>query len=212
MPAEFIVKVCGITSVEDARTAVDAGANAIGLNFHPPSPRYISPARAREIASALPRHILRVGVFVSYPVDEMPALAASVPLDVLQLHGLSTTVPESASYRIWRAVHIRNGAIPETPEHADAYLPDAYLIDSESPGSGRAFDWSRLRSPWTRPIVVAGGLDAGNVGEAIAALQPWGVDACSRLESAPGKKDPERVRAFVKAAHAAALQQKLVTL
>ena len=210
MSADFIVKVCGVTSVEDARTAVDAGANAIGLNFHPPSPRYITPSHAKEIATALPRHILRVGIFVCHSAEEMTAIAALVPLDVLQLYN-STVVPHAAPYQIWRAVQIRNGAIPEDPGHADGYLPDAYLVDSESPGSGRAFDWTRLPSAWARPIIVAGGLDSSNVGEAIAALQPWGVDACSRLESAPGKKDPERVRAFVTAAHAA-LQQKSVTL
>jgi phosphoribosylanthranilate isomerase len=202
---DFIVKVCGVTSVADAQFAVDAGANALGFNFYPRSPRYLTPAQASRIANAISGTFLRVGVFVNAPIAELLLTAAAVPLDVLQLHGTEAAIPDARLYRIWRA-------LPGESAHP---LPDerieAYLLDSTSPGTGVGFDWDLARD-FPYPMIVAGGLDSQNVSQAIRTLQPWGVDACSRLESTPGRKDPVRVKAFVKTARTAALRQNLVSL
>ena len=184
----FIIKICGITCEEDARVAVDAGANALGFNFYPKSPRYIAPERAAEIIERVPGDYLKVGVWV----DGGGALPDKVKLDVLQLYG---GIDRPGDYRIWRAV-AAGAALP--PEGTF----EAVLIDSSTPqygGSGKSFDWTMARGLPHR-ILIAGGLDASNVAEAVGIAQPWGVDACSRLESAPGKKDRARVREFVRAA------------
>lgn len=186
----FIIKICGITNEEDARVAVEAGANALGFNFYPGSPRYIPPEQAREIIETVSGASLKVGVFVN-STDE---IAAEVPLDVLQLHGSCAGYP---SRRTWRA--IRPGDCPQD-SGAEAYLMDTG--GEQFGGSGKTFDWNVAAGMPFR-VIIAGGLDHTNVGEAIRIAQPWGVDACSRLESSPGKKDPRRVRDFVKAALAA---------
>jgi phosphoribosylanthranilate isomerase len=197
--SSFVIKICGITSPRDAQIAVEAGANAIGLNFYPKSPRYISVEHAREIAASLPAHVLKVGVFATAPGeagflagnDRFPAGV----LDVLQLHGSAVPVP---GYRLWRACSAHHLPIPDP-----AF--EAYLLDSPSPrfgGSGQTFDWC-LAAGFPHRMLIAGGLDGSNVAAAIQAASPWGVDACSRLESSPGKKDPARVRDFVQAALAA---------
>lgn len=202
----FIVKVCGITSAEDARVAIEAGANALGFNFYPKSPRYVTPTRARAIAEEVPGNYLRVGVFVNTLELELLAIADQAMLDVLQLHGTTCVIPSNSRYRIWRAV---------PGETAVTGLDDcieAYLLDSATPefgGSGKAFRWE-LASGFRRRVIVAGGLDAGNVAAAIEALHPWGVDACSRLESRPGQKDRGRVQSFVHAAIQAS-QAKMVS-
>jgi phosphoribosylanthranilate isomerase len=192
----FVIKVCGITEEEDGRAALAAGANALGFNFYAKSPRYIPARRAREIARALGGSYLRVGVFVNSPLDELLAIAALVPLDVLQLHGDSCEIPGGTQYRVWRSVR-GDGPVPESDSRVEAYL-----LDTQTPefgGSGRTFDWSQAREFPYRAI-VAGGLSAANVGDAIASLRPWGVDACSCIESRPGRKDEVRMRAFLRAA------------
>ncbi|MBV9085639.1 MAG: phosphoribosylanthranilate isomerase [Acidobacteriaceae bacterium] len=192
---EFIVKVCGITREEDACIAVNAGANALGFNFYKKSPRYITPGRARQIAEAVPAKYLKVGVFVNESQEELLAAAGEAGLDVLQLYGENCAVPDS-EYRVWRSIP---GASP-TPAR-DRRI-EAYLLDAATPdygGSGKAFDWS-LAARFPYPAIIAGGLDSTNVAEAIAAAVPRGVDACSRLEFAPGKKDAQRLRAFLAAA------------
>lgn len=199
----FIVKVCGITNADDAHVAIDAGANALGFNFYPKSPRYLTPARARQIAAALPRAFLRVGIFVNPTKNEVAQIAAEVPLDVLQLYGRCAHTFET--YRVWRATG--PGYDPTEP------IPEAFFLDTPTEhfgGSGRTFDWSLAAASPVRAI-IAGGLDASNVAEAIRIARPWGVDACSRLESTPGKKDPQRTRDFVLAALAASqtLMQEL---
>jgi phosphoribosylanthranilate isomerase len=204
--SSFVIKICGITSLEDARVAVEAGANAIGLNFYPKSPRYISVERAAEIAAFLPSSILKVGIFVVPPVAAGAndlVVCDQVPLDVVQLHGADLPLSALKQFRVWRACSISN---PPAPDPAvEAYLVDSHLVDSPSPhfgGSGQTFDWSSAAS-FPRRILIAGGLDGTNVAAAIEAASPWGVDACSRLESSPGRKDPARVRDFVQAALAA---------
>ncbi len=198
----FLVKICGITNEEDARFAIQAGANALGFNFYPRSPRYVTPARARQIAESVSASFLRVGVFVNAGVQELRSTAALVPLDVLQLHGEACALPPPEIGRVWRAIN------PAQTPDADAAI-EAYLLDPAGAsygGSGHIFDWT-LAANFPGRAIIAGGLDGANVAKAIEAAMPWGVDACSRLESSPGKKDPALVRAFVHAARAA--NQKL---
>jgi phosphoribosylanthranilate isomerase len=200
--SSFVIKICGITSPRDAQIAVEAGANAIGLNFYPKSPRYISIERAREIVASLPSGILKVGIFVGGAASQaaVPRLiealvARGVRLDVIQIHGSDIALP---GYRLWRACSAHH--LPQ-PDPA----VEAYLLDTPSPrfgGSGQTFDW-RLAAGFPHRMLIAGGLDGSNVAAAIQAASPWGVDACSRLESSTGKKDPARVRDFVQAALAA---------
>jgi phosphoribosylanthranilate isomerase len=192
----FVVKVCGITCEEDARGAVAAGANALGFNFYSESPRYIPPERAREIVAAVSGGYLKVGVFVNASEAELLSIGAAVPLDVLQLHGERIEVPDSSQFRIWRSIP-GDSASPKYNERVEAYLLDA--VTPRYGGSGRQFDW-RLAANFNHRAIVAGGLDASNVAEAIAIVRPWGVDACSRIEASPGKKDLRHLRDFVAAA------------
>jgi phosphoribosylanthranilate isomerase len=199
----MIVKICGITNPEDARIAVEAGANALGFNFYPKSPRYLSLEAARLIVQAVPGDYLKVGVFVNAKKEELQRAFESVPLDVVQLHG---TVCQTA-LPTWRAIAVGQG----TP--APNSNTEAYLLDTPSQnfgGSGQTFDWSLAAAfPYPKKI-VAGGLDGSNVADAIRVSRPWGVDACSRLEWKPGLKDPQRVRDFISAAFAAASQEVLL--
>jgi phosphoribosylanthranilate isomerase len=191
-----IVKICGITNRDDAELSVDAGAAAIGFNFYRQSPRYISPAAAAIIGENLP--ITKVGVFVNEPAASVARIALEANLDVAQLHGTS----QALGIRIWRAW--RAG---QDPSAEDLWAAEAMFIDTPSNtlygGTGETFDWSVARG-LPHKIVVAGGLHATNVATAIQQAEPWGVDACSRLERIPGLKDHQAVREFVKAALAAA--------
>ncbi|MBV9761362.1 MAG: phosphoribosylanthranilate isomerase [Acidobacteriaceae bacterium] len=192
----FIVKICGITNETDARIALDAGANALGFNFYKNSPRYIAPRRAREIAQAVSGDYLKVGIFVKASEAELLRVMNEAPLDVAQLHGDSVALPSAQGVRVWRALP---AAAPAPPAYPGI---EAYLLDSPSllyGGSGDTFDW-RLAAAFPHRAIIAGGLDASNVAEAIRVASPWGVDACSRLEASPGKKDLQRVRDFVRAA------------
>ena len=179
----LIVKICGITNVEDALDAVEAGANAIGFNFYPKSPRAITLRAAHRIARLLPDGVLKVGVFVEPLADELQLAIDQVPLDVIQLHGRH--VP-SMAHRTWRALPTPRQPIPPNLSIAEAILLDAHTPDHG--GSGNTFDW-RIASRFWQPIILAGGLDASNVAEAIETARPWGVDACSRLESCARQKE-----------------------
>lgn len=192
----FIVKVCGITNEEDASVAIEAGANALGFNFYPNSSRFLSVDRARQIVAAVPGSYLKVGVFVNASASDLLSIAAAVPLDVLQLHGCDCAAPKSDHLQLWRSLSGRF----EVPSDDEGI--EAYLLDSQTPehgGSGKTFPWIRAAAfPYS--CIVAGGLFADNVAEAIETVRPWGVDACSRIESQPGKKDATLVREFVRAA------------
>jgi phosphoribosylanthranilate isomerase len=204
----FIIKVCGITNLEDARAAVEAGANALGFNFYTKSPRYIPPARARQIASMLPASILKTGVFVNPSPEGLVNIAAEVNLDVLQLHGNSPVPELPTRYRVWKAMLATESA-PSRNERIEAYL-----IDAPTPnygGSGKIFDWT-LATGFPYRAIIAGGLDGSNVAEAIRTALPQGVDACSRLEASPGRKDAQRVCDFVHAALAASRLIQELTL
>ena len=193
-----MVKVCGITTEEDALFSVEAGATAIGFNFYSKSPRYITTDKAKLIIEHLPVSAMRVGVFVNESPANIAAIAAEVRLDVVQLHGDTINYSDAAleTLRIWLALK------PGTP--MDDPQAEAYLIDTPSEtlhgGTGQTFDWALASGHEDKLIVIAGGLDASNVRAAIEAAQPWGVDACSRLESSPGRKDPQKVRDFIQAA------------
>jgi phosphoribosylanthranilate isomerase len=204
----FVIKICGITNEEDAQVAIEAGANALGFNFYSGSPRYITPDRAHQIVAAVKRPFLRVGVFVNATEAQLATAAKNVPLDVLQLHGDACPAQLSSSYRMWRSISASDAARSEYAR-AKAGSAEAYVLDTPSPnfgGSGQSFDWS-LAATFAYRKIIAGGLNATNVADAIRTTKPWGVDACSRLESSPGKKDSLRVRDFVNAALAARPQE-----
>jgi phosphoribosylanthranilate isomerase len=201
------VKVCGITSLDDAVACVEAGADALGFNFYPRSPRYINPQDARRIIERLPSSVLTVGVFVNEGGPEaVVRIAKEAGVRAVQLHG--DEPPEycralEALYVI-KALRVSEGFVPES---ALEYETEAVLLDafdrSERGGTGRTFDWEIARR--VRELVpklyLAGGLSAENVKEAVEQVHPYAVDACSLLESAPGRKDLERVRNFISAAH-----------
>ncbi|MBK5292691.1 MAG: phosphoribosylanthranilate isomerase [Acidobacteriia bacterium] len=197
----MIVKICGLTNAEDTRSAVDAGASALGFNFWPGSPRYIAPAAAEALLELVPAGVWKVGVFVNEPPDKVRQLAARLGLDVVQIHG-DQAAPEGL--RTWKAISVKQGFHVEQLRETAV---EAFLLDApagpQHGGTGRTFDWSLLQAKppaASCKIVLAGGLDASNVGDAIQAVRPWGVDACSRLESGPGKKDHRKVMEFVRAA------------
>ncbi len=189
----MMVKICGITNREDAIAAVEAGASAVGFNFYPKSPRCISPQQAAEIGMGL--GILKVGVFVDEAPARVEEIARIARLDVAQLHG-SETPASMPNLPVWKAFR---ASIEWTPELFESYNAEAFLLDGVAPGSGQAFAWDRVPTLRHR-IILAGGLDDSNVGDAIRTLSLWGVDACSRLEKAPGIKDHQKVMRFVKAA------------
>lgn len=190
-----IIKICGITRVEDALGAARDGATAIGLNFYPGSPRYIDFGMAAMIRAVLPASVLKVGIFVDEDSERIRAMVKAVGLDVVQLHGseFPFDCETLAPLRVWKAFRVEAGFDPHV---LTQYSCEAFVLDGE--GSGRTFPWAiaRAAAQFGR-IVVAGGLDAGNVGEAIREAQPWGVDASSRLERSLGVKDAGKVREFL---------------
>jgi phosphoribosylanthranilate isomerase len=183
-----MVKICGITRRQDAETAVAAGASAIGFVLYSKSPRYVSPETAAELGRGL--DIWKVGVFVDEAPASVEAVMRAAHLDVAQIYG--GDLPDVP--RVWRA--LRPGWRSRQGELAEAILFDG-------PANGIPFDWKQARGTGAK-VIVAGGLNASNVAEAIRVAQPWGVDASSGLESAPGIKDPEKVLRFVQAAKEAA--------
>ncbi len=203
------VKICGITNLEDALAAVEAGADALGFNFYRRSPRYIAPEDARRIIAELPATMMSVGVFVNESEPEQVArIMDAARLTAAQLHGDES--PEYCSalrgrYLI-KALRADVDFEPQVVKdyETDAILLDAYAKDARG-GTGRVVDWDVARR--VRELVpqlfLAGGLSPENIAEAIAAVEPYAVDACSHLESAPGKKDNERVRAFIAASRRA---------
>ncbi len=200
----MLVKVCGITTVEDARVALDAGADAIGLNFVAGTPRALEIGRAAEISRACRGRAVRVGVFRDASAEEIARVVESVVLDVVQLHGEET--PEQVAKLPFPVIKVLR-AEGDLAERARAYPHVDLLIDHASGGgSGQSwpFELARDLVGRGRRVWIAGGLGPDNVAEAVRAAHPHGVDASSALERAPGQKDAERVRAFVRAARGAA--------
>ncbi len=197
----MMVKVCGITCTDDALASVDAGASAIGFNFYPQSPRYVTVKTAAEIAAVLPSHVWKTGIFVNEPAGTIERVARQVGLDVVQLYGDCTV----SGFRIWRARPVDAAFRAESIEDEAAEAVLLETVGGSLPGgTGRTFDWTLARG-LRKKIILAGGLDGSNVREAIRTARPWGVDASSRMEYAPGRKDHERIRQFVKAALAETL-------
>lgn len=200
----MFVKICGVTSEEDALLAVAMGADAVGFNFVPSSPRFLAATRAADIAKRLPPEILTVGIFRDEAPERVVELTHQSGLRAAQLHG-----HESAEDTRWirQRVALVIKAFPGGDPYlakAGAFGADIVLIDSASPGSGRVFDWSLAEgAPSGLRILLAGGLTLNNVAEAIERVRPWGVDVASGVESAPGVKDATLVRRFISAAKAA---------
>jgi phosphoribosylanthranilate isomerase len=188
-----IVKVCGITDAMDALTALDAGADALGFNFWPGSKRFV---KDTSFLRDLPDDFWRVGLFVNEDPERVRDIMNEYRLDVAQLHKMDSI----DGLRVWKGISVSHAL---TQRDIDAARAEAVILDTPAGalegGTGKTFDWN-LADGLKGKILLAGGLDAANVGEAIRKLRPWGVDACSRIESEPGKKDREKMRAFIEAA------------
>lgn len=199
------VKICGVTSLDDARVAVEAGAFALGFNFHPASPRFIEPARARAITAELPREVWRVGVFVDRDRAAVEQIAAEADLDTLQFHGDES--PEFCSgwaQKVIKAFRVRARTdVERLPLYAvELLLVDAY-VEGTHGGTGARFDWSLLEGVDRQRLVLSGGLTPDNVAEAVRQVRPWAVDVASGVEASPGVKDPEKVKRFIRHAETA---------
>lgn len=197
----MFVKICGISSLDDAECAVECGANAVGFVFWPESPRFVDPHRAAVIAAMLPPFVTPVGVFVNQPVDRVNEIAALVGLGAVQLHG-----DEDLDYaaRVKRPV-LKAMTVATAPEVMDGWPPATMiLLDAHDPvrrgGTGKTIDWTRAAATAVRRrIVLAGGLTPENVAEAIDRVRPFGIDVSSGVERAPGVKDHGRLRALFEA-------------
>jgi phosphoribosylanthranilate isomerase len=209
MATAIQIKICGVTNANDARACVELGADMIGFNFYPTSPRYIEPAMVRGIVDALPALTCAVGVFVDADPAEIRELAKTAGLRCVQLHGHTT--PESCS-ELAREFRVIRALCTDTrfePEHTAAFPECDVLIDAYHPelrgGTGQTCDWSAARAAMrhTRFLILSGGLDAQNVGRAIAAVIPHAVDVCSGVESAPGVKNHDAIKDFIAAVRTA---------
>lgn len=198
-----VVKICGITNLADAKVAVDAGADALGFNFYPRSPRYILPADAYKIVLNLPRNVMSVGIFVNESVANVLQIATEAGITALQLHGdeLPEYCEAVSKYFVIKAF----SASQFDRESVARYKVPAVMLDAGDEqirgGTGRIADWSlaaRIRVAIDNKLFLAGGLSPLNVAEAIHAVRPYAVDACSSLEMQPGRKNHDQVRAFIK--------------
>jgi phosphoribosylanthranilate isomerase len=231
--ALFRIKICGLTTVDDALFAAEQGADALGLNFYPKSPRYLSPERAAEMGAAVDRlaggaGVLKTGVFVNESEATLVAIAQAAGLDAWQLHGdepaeliASLKAKSGNRTRVLRAFRCREPDLRVVEIYlqeclAGGSLLDAVLLDAYAPdafgGTGNVVDWRVVREQRSRlsglPVILAGGLTPDNVAEAIRTARPDGVDVASGVESSPGVKDPVKVRDFIAAARGALEEMK----
>lgn len=199
------VKICGITRLEDALTAIDAGADALGFVFYPPSPRYIEPAVAADIIRQLPPFITTVALFVNETEENIRQITELTQIDLLQFHGDETSEFCQGFNKTWiKALRVRN---------ADQLQDDlqqfsqarAILLDSYRPGvpggTGETFNWELIPQNSPRPIILAGGLTPENVGTAVHQVQPYGIDVSGGVEASKGIKDPVKIHAFIRGAN-----------
>ncbi len=214
------IKICGITNLEDAQTAVAAGADALGFVFYERSPRYITPKNAWEIVERLPAMVEKVGVFVNESAERVSQVVMQANLSAVQLsgcesHALAQHFLDSTEHSPLKVIPVLPAQKAEEGTGLGVLAGPqakrksfALLIDSASNGTpggtGKTFDWLKASTTvqWLgsrMPLIVAGGLTPENVGEAIRVLKPWGVDVSSGVEARPGKKDPQKIRDFVAA-------------
>ncbi|UFS69614.1 phosphoribosylanthranilate isomerase [Geomonas sp. RF6] len=197
------VKICGITSVEDALIAVEAGADALGFVFFEKSPRNLDPSRAAQIIATIPPFVQAVGLFVNAPLDFVNTTAEQCGLDLVQLHGdESPDYCLSVSRRVIKVFRVKGA---ESLASLTSYRVAGYLLDAWSPhlygGTGETFDWDCVSAAKKAgPVILAGGLTPENVASAVAHVSPYAVDVSSGVESAPGRKDHEKVRRFIREA------------
>lgn len=200
---DLVVKICGVTTEADALLAVGLGADAIGFVFAP-SPRQIAPAAVADIVKRLPRDVLTVGVFRDEAPVRVVEIANRIGLGAVQLHGHET--PEQTQWVRQRVACVIKAfaAGDRQIAHFADYGADYLLVDGPNPGSGSVFDWRLAEGVVDHSsMFVSGGLHAGNVDEVIARLRPRGVDVASGVEASPGRKDPQKLRAFIRRAHEA---------
>jgi phosphoribosylanthranilate isomerase len=202
------VKICGITNLADAQAAVEAGADCLGFNFYKKSPRFVSRETVSEISRQLPPFILRVGVFVNPPEDLVVSAIGDCGLTLLQFHG--DEPPEFCTQFGLKSMKVFRIRDAESLKEMANYPTDVYLLDAYSPeargGTGEKFNWNLAieAQKFGKPIFLAGGLTPENVAEAVRKTHPFGVDVSSGVESAPGKKDHAKLKAFIAAAKSVA--------
>jgi len=197
------VKICGITRIEDAIAAAQAGADAIGFVFDPKSPRHVHPDQALKITRALPPFITTVGLFVNPAPDTVEGVLGHVPLDLIQFHGNEKPEQCRRYHRSYiKAIHMKPDV--DLREMARLYgdaaglLLDTYAADVAG-GSGQAFDWSWIPPDYGKPVILAGGLTAENVADAVRKVHPFAVDVSSGVEQSKGIKDANKISAFIEA-------------
>jgi phosphoribosylanthranilate isomerase len=185
----MVVKICGITNREDALAAVDAGARALGFIFHTASPRHVTAAQLEPWIGEIPAHVWKAGVFVDEDPEVIEQISTRLRLEIAQLHGCETPDRHPRGIRVWKAFRVKDtqASVPDYPS------AEAILID------GLAYDWTRT-AHFTRPLILAGGLDEKNVRERMESARPWAVDVASGIESSPGRKDHTRMKKFIEAA------------
>jgi len=195
------VKICGITRLEDARVAAQYGADAIGLVFYQHSPRHVSIEQAAKLSGALPPFVSAVGLFVNANAEFVREVLARVPLDLLQFHGDETSVfcaqfgvPYLKAIRVKAGVNLLQCAADFSD--AKGLLLDAH-VEGVPGGTGKAFDWTLIPGKLSMPVILSGGLDAGNVAAAIKQVKPYAVDVSSGVEAGKGIKDAVKIAAFI---------------
>ncbi len=196
------IKICGITREQDIRAVANSGADALGLVFYEKSPRHVGVDQAAELAHAVPPFVTVVGLFVNPSVDYVREVLAKVPLDVLQFHGEES--PEFCGQfgrPYLKAIRVKPGVdlvqCAASYRTAQGLLLDAYVEGTQG-GTGESFDWALIPHELPLPVILSGGLHAGNVGEAIRQVRPYAVDVSSGVEASKGIKDAAKVAAFIK--------------
>jgi phosphoribosylanthranilate isomerase len=208
------VKICGITTHDDAQAAVEAGADALGFVFYRPSPRYVSPEQATQIIQRLPPFVTTVGLFVDVALEMVNDVAARCGLDRIQLHGHETPAfCDRVTQPVIKAFRVKNAeSLGQLSGYkVSAYLLDTYVEGALPGGTGTSFPWGLVtQAKAYGPVILAGGLTPDNVAAAIAQTRPYGVDVSSGVESVPGLKDHRKVRAFIARARNATLEKGIL--
>ncbi len=194
-------KICGITQVEDALIAAQAGVDALGLVFYAKSPRAVTVAQAQKIIAALPPFVSTVGLFVNASRSEINAILDELPLDILQFHGDETAADcEGFARPYFRALRMQPGLdiaqLAEQYQSAQGILLDAWVPGVHG-GTGERFDWTQIPASLAKPLILAGGLNADNVAQAMQQVQPWAVDVSGGVEANRGIKDADKMRKFL---------------